>query len=491
VESFSLASSGSRVTGLSTYLRAEDTLLGLVGSKCRSIREALVREGLYCSDPGALSGNNSWRVGVSPFPLTQSEYAFLQGLGAHLLAFYRAVNRLYLDSLHGHAPDWVARYLDQGKPETVVAYGRMNRFRQHLPTVIRPDLILGDNGMIATELDAVPGGIGLTGCLSAAYAAVGGLPIGGASGMVAEFARMIRSLVPNPRIRLAIVVSDESAAYRPEMAWLARALRGEGITAMMTQPAEIRFTEEGLWVEEDGPQRVDVLYRFFELFDLKNIPKAELMLYAVKKRQVVMIPPAKAHLEEKSLFALFHHPVLAPFWGRQLGEETVTVLRSLFPKTWIMDPAHVPPHAVIPGLSLRGQPISDFRQMGNATQKERGFVIKPSGFSELAWGSRGVSVGQDLSEMAWNEVIQQALAQFPKTPSVLQVFHKGKKVVVTYYDFDQGCPVEMEGRVRLSPYYYVHAGEASLGGVLATVCSAEKKLIHGMADAVMTPCEVS
>lgn len=49
----------------------------------------------------------------------------------------------------------------------------------------------------------------------------------------------------------------------------------------------------------------------------------------------------------------------------------------------------------------------------------------------------------------------------------------------------------MRGRVRLSPYYFVQDKKAHLGGVLATLCSPEKKLIHGMVDAVMVPCAIS
>jgi hypothetical protein len=46
--------------------------------------------------------------------------------------------------------------------------------------------------------------------------------------------------------------------------------------------------------------------------------------------------------------------------------------------------------------------------------------------------------------------------------------------------------------VRLCPYYFVvgdgDAARARLGGVLATVCPADKKIIHGMQDAVLAPC---
>ena len=50
----------------------------------------------------------------------------------------------------------------------------------------------------------------------------------------------------------------------------------------------------------------------------------------------------------------------------------------------------------------------------------------------------------------------------------------------------------MAGRVRLCPYYFVHgegdAARPKLGGVLATICPADKKIIHGMTDAILAPC---
>ena len=46
----------------------------------------------------------------------------------------------------------------------------------------------------------------------------------------------------------------------------------------------------------------------------------------------------------------------------------------------------------------------------------------------------------------------------------------------------------MQARVRLCPYYFVIDDRAELGGVLATACPKDKKIIHGMVDAVMSPC---
>jgi hypothetical protein len=50
----------------------------------------------------------------------------------------------------------------------------------------------------------------------------------------------------------------------------------------------------------------------------------------------------------------------------------------------------------------------------------------------------------------------------------------------------------MEGRARLCPYYFVSAKDdsISLGGVLATICPADKKILHGMRDAILVPCRV-
>jgi hypothetical protein len=44
-----------------------------------------------------------------------------------------------------------------------------------------------------------------------------------------------------------------------------------------------------------------------------------------------------------------------------------------------------------------------------------------------------------------------------------------------------------EGRVRLCPYFFVAGTQAKLGGILATIAPADKRLIHGMTDAVMAP----
>jgi hypothetical protein len=45
----------------------------------------------------------------------------------------------------------------------------------------------------------------------------------------------------------------------------------------------------------------------------------------------------------------------------------------------------------------------------------------------------------------------------------------------------------MRGRVRLCPFYFIREGKSDLGGTLATICPADKKLLHGMKDAILGP----
>jgi len=491
-------------------LQAETAL-----SRCAAIRTQLRAANLF-ADPSEASAakpspdgsvpaghtGTSWRISPSPLLLSRDQLTFFTTLGPRLLSFYRAQNRLYQESVKGLQPAWVAQYLDQGKPDALVTYSRMKRFRDSLPAVIRPDVIPTQDGMVITELDSVPGGIGLTACLTHAYSDISAQHsalstqhmelVGGRDGMVRGFASMLQSAQAQHAGCVAILVSEEAKDYRPEMTWLAARLREQGIPAWCVEPRDVRFTEAGLLLKTDtGEQAVGLIYRFFELFDLPNIPKSELVQYAVKKAFVAVTPPYKPALEEKSAFALLHHPILRPYWKKELGEDCFLHLTTIMPRTWILDPATLPPTATIPGLSLGERAVANWADLETATQKERHFVIKPSGFSELAWGSRGVSIGHDLPQSEWAGALQKALASFRTTPYILQEFHKGRLFDMEYLDEHGQSMVHMAGRARLSPYYFVTGEKVDLAGILATVCPADKKVIHGMKDAIMAPCAIA
>ncbi|MCC7262042.1 MAG: hypothetical protein IT369_05885, partial [Candidatus Latescibacteria bacterium] len=112
---------------------------------------------------------------------------------------------------------------------------------------------------------------------------------------------------------------------------------------------------------------------------------------------------------------------------------------------------------------------------------------KPSGFSELAWGSRGVAIGHDLPEDEWASRVQEALDHFGQTPSVLQRFNKAARVEARFYDFATDTLRPMHGRALVRPYYYLSGETPALAGVQVILCPQDKKILHGMTDAIIAP----
>ena len=434
----------------------------------------------------------AWRLSPEPFWLSPETYAAIEQLGPDLFIFFKTLASFYQRSVRGTMPAFVAEYLDLGKPESIIKLGRQNRFKSEIPGIIRPDLILTEAGFIASELDSVPGGMGFVGAMASAYCQLGFDTIGDIDGMPNGLVAMLAATAGKPDPATAIVVSQEADDYRAELSWLAGAMneRGHGQT-FVCRPEEIVFTEDALFVRlPDGEEKkIDVLYRNFELFDLLNVPKGDLMLYAARHNRVKMTPPPKAHLEEKLAFALLHHPALAKIWKTELGDAFAR-LSAIFPQTWILDPRPLPPQGAIVGLMAAGEPVNDWQQLVALGKSERQYVVKPSGFSELAWGSRGVKVANDLTKDDWQTALDEALTSYPKTPYILQRFHKGKRVRIPYFDRKTDDIATLDGRVRLCPYYYVVGDGVTLGGILATIAPADKRLIHGMSDAVMSPCAV-
>jgi len=467
---------------------------GSPADRCRSILAGIPADGLFATGQG---GNVPCRIGPEPFRLPPGLLKTIEGQGVLWLKFVKASHQLYLMSLRGEAPPWISGWLDLGKPPRLLEFARMNRFKRSVPPVLRPDVLLTDEGPVACELDSVPGGIGLLGCLSRLYEREGLACAGGPDGMVAGFRRAMShaagSAAPGAT---AIVVSNESRMYRPEMRWLAQALRDAGDPAWAVDPEAVRAVRtdrasgNGLAIATpQGDRLVALVYRFFELFDVPNVPHADEILDAARLKHVRLTPPPKPHLEEKLLFALLHHRALEPVWEKLLGEREHGELKALVIPTWVLDASPVPPHATVAGLELAGRPVQSWEALEHLSQKARALVLKPSGFGEDAWGSHGVRFGADLPAAEWAATVRRALADFPRHPWILQPHRRPSVIPVAYWDAAAGEVRELEGRVRLCPYYFVTGeDEAPLGGVLATVCPKEKKAIHGMPEAVMLPC---
>jgi hypothetical protein len=449
-------------------------------NRLAAIRAAFPKEGLFAE--------KEWLLSPDAFPIEKKFLADLEQLGHRLFVFQRACNQLYQLSVKGKQPEWVARYLDAGKPRELIEFSRRKEIRDQLPRVIRPDLILTDKGYIIAEIDSVPGGIGLTGWLNQTYSQFDSEIVGGVDRMLQGF----QSVLPNGG---DIVISQESATYRPEMQWLAARMNQRAVakgddSGSVRTPGSAGVNAPGYsWstmsAENYEPQEGRAVYRFFELFDLPSIPGIENTLRANAEGRITITPPIKPYLEEKMWFALFWLQPLREFWRRELGEKYFSKLQEVIPYSWLLDPTPLPQHAVIPRLE-----IHDWREAAKFSQKERDLLLKVSGFSPLGWGSRGIALGSDLPHTEWEKRIDHALTTFESSPTILQKFHKGALFEHHYCDPGSGELKTMRGRVRLCPYYFVESDRVKLRGALATIVPADKKFLHGMSDAILVPSRV-
>jgi hypothetical protein len=434
--------------------------------KVAAVRAAMPAYGLFAE--------KDWLTSPEPFAMTNRQVDELEKLGYRLALFQRACNQLYHLSVKGKQPEWIARYLDLGKPPELVEYSRRKEFREDLPLVIRPDLVLTEESWAIAELDTVPGGIGLTACLSQAYAGLGYDVLGGATGMLEGF----KSLLPHGG---DILISQEAATYRPEMQWLADQIN----QTSPDSPIRVKDVESYSPPPTLDTQLPPSAYRFFENFDLPNIPTIGAIMEAVVGGTLRITPPFKPYMEEKMWFALFWMHPLRDFWRRELRDHHFHELQKVIPYTWIVDPTPLPHHAVLPHLN-----IQNWSELAQFSQKERELIMKVSGFSELSWGGRGVSVAQDLPLKEWSATVQRALDSFAASPRILQRFHKGRIFEQTYLNPATGEIDTMPGRVRLCPYYFIEDSKSTLRGALATICPPDKKLLHGMRDAILAPVQI-
>ncbi len=287
------------------------------------------------------------------------------------------------------------------------------------------------------------------------------------------------------------------------MQWLAHELQLLGKRVFCLRPENIFPLGGALFFDADGnPEKIDIIYRFFELFDLANIRTAKFFFEAWQGGEIALSTPMRHFQEEKLALALFQHHLLQDFWAENLSGRALKLLRAIIPPSWVIDPAPLPPGAVLDGPRVGGRALNGWRDLATASQKERDLIVKISGFHETAWGARSVILGSDCSREEWQFGVERAIALAPANLHVLQEYKKPRRVKHPLYRSDVGgvpspregktppTIMDADGRLRLCPYYFVIDGKAKLSGALATFCPPDKKIIHGMQDAALLPCRV-
>lgn len=438
----------------------------------------------------SLFADKTWRWSPSPWNLPAGICQWIEDLSTAAVSFYRAIDLLYRKSWGNESVlrndellvPWVAEYYDAGKPSWLIEHGRSAAVRSLIPAVLRPDLIPHANGIALTEWDSVPGGIGLTAQLESAY------ELCKSPDMIESFACALTDTIQDGKGRTAnmvIAVSEEAETYLPEMEWICEQLKKSGLSIEVCSPQDLQVSEDTVLFQD---KKVDLIYRFWELFDYENVSIMPKLARVVEQKGVVVTPPMKHVQEEKLSLALFHHHRLVPFWNETLDTKDLDILHSAIPPSWILDPKEIPPGAYLDGPKVNGRKLTQWSDLSKASKKDKKLVIKASGFHETAWGSRSVVIGDDASGEEWSKKISEALNYYPSPVCVIQEFMKPR--TFTHTVFSDGDEFSKEsGRVRLSPYFFTFDKKAKWSGTLATFCPADKKIIHGMKDGSLMPCE--
>lgn len=401
--------------------------------------------------PGGLFGSGEWKVSTEAFPLQPKHVSYLKKLGPWLRKFQEASDLLYKQSLTGKAPAYIADWIDRGKPEDLKSISHQTANNGQLPSLLRPDLLLTDDGFQLTEIDSLPGGSGVMAWMNETYSEFEEGVIG-----TTEAASQLRGRFAGHDI----VISEEAFSYAPEFKWL----YGE---------AQVKKAEH---YQFNGAP----VYRFFEGFDWPSMRS----LRQSWSDQVVMDAPLKVHLEEKLWMALFWMQPLREFWKQQLGGRYDQELQKLIPYTWPLEPIDLPPHGVIPKLG-----IHQWEDAYGFSKAERDLVIKLSGFSPLAWGSKSVVMGSDVPVAEWEETLKMALRHSQDGLWIMQEFKKAERATHSLYDPVKNSRLDVPVRARICPFYLTSAEKTELIGVHVTLCPPDKKKIHGMQDAIIVPAK--
>ena len=148
----------------------------------------------------------------------------------------------------------------------------------------------------------------------------------------------------------------------PSRDGMARLGAGGRVSPSGAEPEELEITDDSC---KDG-KKVDFVTAFWELFDLDEVPVMKDLVRLVEEEKLGL-PTHEAFSGGKLL--AFLAPPLAAFWEENLSPDELELLRSVIPKTRILDPVAVPPGA--PDGPLHKARHRDWMELAKASKKER------------------------------------------------------------------------------------------------------------------------
>lgn len=413
------------------------------------IREALEQEiegqQLYHARREEFATENPipFRLAEEPFRLDEAEHQELERLCTEVADYVAASDELYAGDEEAKA------LLDRGKPELFTA-PRDSRY-----LFLRPDLIITDEGFKICEIETSPFGLGLAHALNESYRSIGHETVvnGELEGHLAD----------NLPARGLIVDSEKTKAYRGQLQYTA-----EKVFSSDERNWDVKSVSEARGDDSDSR---DPIYRAFYLKEYDTDEEVRQLIEEGELAERDWLPSLTPHIEEKALMALIWDKRWETFFAQALGQASCEYLRTVIPKTLVVgEEQHFT--GGLPGG------VTSVEEMAELSASKRALVLKSSGYDEAGSWSEGVAFLGKLSRKKAQEALGQAVAKSDGL-QIIQEFHKGKKVPVSYEE--DGAKHTDEVRIRLTPY-----ADPASGKVVAAKATGRSKtdFIHASSDSV-------
>ena len=397
------------------------------------------------------------------FELPESIKSEMNEYGIAIQSYYWACKSLIKQLPVGHR--WLD-YLGHSKPEWMLNIENQEE-RGH--AFLRPDLIPTDSDPVVTEIESSPFGLALSHFLAKTYRKVGESALGSED----ELIQIIRNgLAPDADDKeglYALMYTAHTSKYKGQLEYLAQQLRMIGMDAVVIQSDSTKKDDNGV-LTYNG-RSLKGVYRGFYLHESVKNP---ILRDVLESQTLTVFPPVLPRLEEKALMGMLFDPEFEDYFQGELGAKSFSILKRIFPKTWIMDKKFKPTNFPYG--------IKEWEDFSNLSRRQRQYVLKVSGFSNESSWAKGVTFMGRLSKDRCDAIIKRALDS--DDTYVIQEFRKGIKFKHPYFDFHARMLKTMHGRVRLTPYYSVQDGK--LLTAKATMCE-NTDYVHAMVDSINVP----
>ncbi len=195
---------------------------------------------------------------------------------------------------------------------------------------------------------------------------------------------------PNPP-RVAVVDWREVPTIR-EHHLVARCFQERGVPAEVVDPREFELRGDALYA---GGHKIDLIYRrviLGELLARRDEPGPAAMLEAIRRDLVCIVNPFITRVPgSKAFMALLSNPRNEHLFT----PEQVRMLRAVVPWTRVL----------VPGPETLHGDRGDLLELVRV-HRER-LVVKPT----YSYGGKGVTIGPEVSQAHWEEVIQRAASE--------------------------------------------------------------------------------